>query len=191
MSATLLDKPSPETASSEAASPQTAEAERQVVALHLGSEIYGVDIACIHTVLTPQTITPIPNAAADIKGVMNLRGRILPVLDLRTRFGLEPLPADKQKSARIVIVEDAGLTAGIIVDSVSEVLRLPAGTVEPPSALLGAADLGCLTGIGRVPGGRRKEDGKADAERLLLLLDIPQTLRALGDIVPVDCAVAA
>ena len=151
-------------------------AERQVVALHLAEEIYGVDIACIHTVLTPQPITPVPNVSADIKGVMNLRGRILPVLDLRTRFGMPPLAADKQKSARIVIVEADGMTAGLIVDSVSEVLRLPAGAVEPPSALLGSADLRCLTGIGRVPGGRRQGDSKEEAERLILLLDIPQTL---------------
>ncbi len=167
MSTALLDKPN---------SAANSGAERQVVALHLGGEIYGVDIACIHTVLTPQPITPVPNVSADIKGVMNLRGRILPVLDLRTRFGMPPLAADKQKSARIVIVEADGMTAGLIVDSVSEVLRLPAGAVEPPSALLGSADLRCLTGIGRVPGGRRQSDGKEDAERLILLLDIPQTL---------------
>lgn len=181
MTATLSDRPDA----------GTAGAERQVVALHLGDEIYGVDIASIHTVLTPQPITSIPNVSPDVKGVMNLRGRILPVLDLRARFGLAPLPADQQKSARIVIVEDAGLTAGIIVDSVSEVLRLPTGSVEPPSALLGSAEGRCLTGIGRVPGGRRKDDGKADAERLLLLLDIPQTLKAMGTVVSGDCGVAA
>ena len=159
-----------------------------MVALHLGDEIYGVDIASIHTVLTPQPITPIPNVSPDIKGVMNLRGRILPVLDLRARFGMPPLPGDGQKSTRIVIVEDAGLTAGLIVDSVSEVLRLPAGSVEPPSALLGSADLRCLAGIGRVPGGRRKDDEQPGQERLLLLLDIPQTLKAMGTIAAVDAA---
>lgn len=164
MTATLLDRPVGETAD--------AGAERQVVALHLGDEVYGVDIARVHTVLTPQPITSLPNVPAAIKGVMNLRGRILPVLDLRTRFGLAPLPAEGQKSARIVIVEAEGLTAGLIVDSVSEVLRLPAGAVEPPSALLGAAEGRCLTGIGRAPG----KPGTEGEERLLLLLDIAQTL---------------
>ena len=187
MTATLSDGPT-DRPSSETGG---GGAERQVVALHLGDEIYGVDIASIHTVLTPQPITSIPNVSPDIKGVMNLRGRILPVLDLRARFGLAPLPDDKQKSTRIVIVEDAGLTAGLIVDSVSEVLRLPAGSVEPPSALLGSADLRCLVGIGRVPGGRRKDDGTADQERLLLLLDIPQTLKAMGTITVADGSVAA
>jgi len=187
MTATLSDGPT-DRPSSETGG---GGAERQVVALHLGDEIYGVDIASIHTVLTPQPITSIPNVSPDIKGVMNLRGRILPVLDLRARFGLAPLPADEQKSARIVIVEDAGLTAGIIVDSVSEVLWLPAGAVEPPSALLGSAEGRCLTGIGRVPGGRRRNDGKADGERLLLLLDIPQTLRTMGTVAAGDCGIAA
>ncbi len=168
MNTALLEKPGCTSAGNET--------ERQVVALHLGDEIYGVDIACIHTVLTPQPITQVPNVPAYVRGVMNLRGRILPVLDLRTRFGLPSLQADKQKSARIVIVEAAGLTAGLVVDSVSEVLRLPDSAIEPPSALLASADLRCLTGIGRVPGGRRKGDNKDESDRLILLLDIPQTL---------------
>jgi purine-binding chemotaxis protein CheW len=175
MSTALLEKPG----STAAIAP-----ERQIVALHLGAEIYGVDIACIHTVLTPQPITTVPNVPAYVKGVMNLRGRILPVLDLRTRFGLPPLESDMQKSSRIVIVESEGLTAGLVVDSVSEVLRLPADAIEPPSALLASADLRCLTGIGRVPSGRRKDDGKEDADRLILLLNIPQTLTLAEEAAP-------
>ncbi len=173
MNTALLEKPGGASTGSKT--------ERQIVALHLSDEIYGVDIACIHTVLTPQSITQVPNVPAYVKGVMNLRGRILPVLDLRTRFGLPPLEAEKQKASRIVIVEAAGLTAGLVVDSVSEVLRLPETAIEPPSALLASADLRCLTGIGRVPGGRRKGDDKDDADRLILLLDIPQTL-TLADV---------
>ena len=176
MSIGLLEKPGSKSGA--------IEAERQIVALHLGTEIYGVDIACIHTVLTPQPITIVPNVPAYVKGVMNLRGRILPVLDLRTRFGMPPLESDQQKSSRIVIVEAEGLTAGLVVDSVSEVLRLPADAIEPPSALLASADLRCLTGIGRVPGGRRKEDNKEEADRLILLLDIPQTLTLAEEAAP-------
>ena len=134
--------------------------------------MYGIDIACIHSVLTPQPITAVPNVPAYVKGVMNLRGRILPVLDLRARFGLPPLAADKRKSVRFIIVETAGKAAGLIVDAVSEVLRLPLGAVEPHSALLSGADLRCLTGIGRVPG----RAGSGEGERLLLLLDVVQTL---------------
>ena len=83
-----------------------------MVVLHLGNEIYGVDIACINTVLTPQPITPVPNVPEHVQGVMNLRGRILPVIDLRTRFGLPALDPEKQKSSRIVIMDVEGVTAG-------------------------------------------------------------------------------
>jgi purine-binding chemotaxis protein CheW len=149
-------------------------AERQVVALHLGEEVYGVDIAAIHTVLTPQPVTPVPGVPACVRGVMNLRGRILPVLDLRARLGLPPPESGGPKAARVVIVESGGLTAGLVVDSVSEVLRLPADSVEPAGAVLGVAEARCLSGIGRIPGGRRKGDLPQD--RLLLLLDVAETL---------------
>ncbi len=168
MAAATLERPAAETAS--------AGAERQIVALHLGSEIYGVDIGCVNTVLTPQPITPVPNVPGHVQGVMNLRGRILPVIDLRTRLGLPDLDPEQQKSSRIVIIDVDGVTAGLIVDSVSEVLRLPEATIEPPSGLLNAADPGCLTGIGRIPGGRRRSDGKEDGERLILLLNVAQVL---------------
>ena len=85
--------------------------ERQVVALHLGGEVYGVDIACIHTVIMPQTVTQVPKAPDYVLGVMNLRGRILPVIDLRRRFGLPAVSEEQQKNARIVIVDVAGLSA--------------------------------------------------------------------------------
>lgn len=168
MAAALLERPETETS--------RAGAELQVVALHLGDEIYGVDIACVNTVLTPQPITPVPNVPSHVRGVMNLRGRILPVIDLRTRFGMPALSAEQQRSSRIVIMELEGVTAGLIVDSVSEVLRLSASLIEPTGGLLNAVDPSCLTGIGRIPGGRRKSDDKEEADRLILLLDVAQVL---------------
>jgi purine-binding chemotaxis protein CheW len=162
MASALLEKPGIETVKEEA--------ERQVVALHLGSEIYGVDIACIHTVLTPQPITEVPNIPSHVPGVINLRGRILPVIDLRTRFGMPPLSPEQKKLSRIVIMEVDGAAAGLIVDSVSEVLRLQVSAIESAGSLLRAADPRCLTGIGRIPG---KDGG---SERLLLLLDVAEVL---------------
>lgn len=162
------------------------EQEFQVVALHLGDEIYGVDIASIHTVLTPQPITPVPNVPHYVRGVMNLRGRILPVLDMRARFGLKPLEADRQKLSRIVIVEAGGLTAGLVVDAVSEVLKIPADAIEPPSVLLGSPDLRCLTGIGRVPSGQRDEHAAKDENRLILLLDVVGTLASIAAMTGTD-----
>jgi purine-binding chemotaxis protein CheW len=171
MASTLLEKPAVAAADS---------AERQVVALHLGQEIYGVDISLIHSVLTPQPITTVPNVPSFVLGVMNLRGRILPVLDLRTRFGMPPLDDEKKRLSRIVIVEAAGLTAGLVVDAVSEVLTLSVGSIEPPSALLGSSDLRCLTGIGRVGNKSNKENEKKEEGRLILLLDIVETLTSVA-----------
>lgn len=169
MAAALLEKPE--------IKPETAGDERQVVAFHLADEIYGVDIAQVNTVLTPQPITPVPNVPEHVQGVMNLRGRILPVIDLRTRFGLPALDPDKQKFSRIVIMDIDGEVAGLIVDSVSEVLRLPADSIEPAAGLLNAADPSCLIGIGRIPGGRRQNETKEEADRLILLLDAVQVLK--------------
>lgn len=168
MATAFLEKPASEVGNTAAG--------RQVVALHLGDEIYGVDIACVNTVLTPQPITPVPHVPEYVRGIMNLRGRILPVVDLRIRFGLPSLDPEEQKLSRIVILDVEGITAGLIVDAVSEVLRLPAGSIEPSASLLNAADPSCLCGIGRVPGSRRKNDDKEEGDRLILLLDIAQVL---------------
>jgi len=155
------------------------DAERQLVALHLGGEIYGVDIASIHSVLTPQPITVVPNVPAFVKGVMNLRGLILPVLDLRTRFGLPPLEPERRKFSRIVIVEAEGYTAGLIVDAVSEVLKLSANAIEPPSSLLGSADQRCISGIGRVNDSVEKSNDKTPQEHLIVLLNIIEVLSGI------------
>ena len=152
--------------------------ERQVVALHLGDEVYGVDIAAINTVLTLPAITPVPKTAPHVAGVINLRGRVLPVVDLRTRFGLPPLPEERRREARVVIAEAGGLSAGLIVDGVSEVLRLPASAVSAPSPLVASAEADCITGVGVLPGGRRRGDGTAGGERLILLLDVCKVLAA-------------
>lgn len=151
--------------------------ERQVVALHVANEVYGVDIAIIHTVITPQAITHVPKTPKYIKGVMNLRGRIIPVIDMRTRFDLPSLSAEEEKDMRIVIVELEGLTAGLIVDSVSEVLRLPESVIAPPSSLISTVDVDYLTGIGRIP----REDAKGEKkDQLLLLLDVYKVLTLDG-----------
>lgn len=154
----------------------TVQAERQVVALHLGGELYGADIACIHTVITPPAITPVPRSAPWVAGVINLRGRVLPVVDLRVRFGMPPLPEAERAKARIVVTETESLTAGLIVDGVSEVLRLPESAISAPSHLVAAPGNDCVTGIGRILGGRRQ--GDAEGERLILLLDIARILAA-------------
>jgi purine-binding chemotaxis protein CheW len=91
-----------------------------------------------------------------MEGVMNLRGKIIPVIALRKRFGLKDAPPDKQN--RIVVVEIQGTVLGFIVDAVSEVLRIPADTVEPPPRL-GLVEREYVSGVGKL------------GDRLLILLD--------------------
>jgi purine-binding chemotaxis protein CheW len=133
----------------------------QLVGFRVGGEEYGLDILRVQEIIRLQHLTRVPNAPDAIDGVMNLRGKIIPVIALRKRFGLEPIPADKQ--TRIVVVEIQGTVLGFIVDSVSEVLRIPADTVEPPP-LLGKATQDYVSAVGKID------------ERLLILLDIDRLM---------------
>jgi purine-binding chemotaxis protein CheW len=101
---------------------------------------------------------------------MNLRGRILPVIDLRARFQIDG--AGAKDDYRIVIVEVEDLAAGLIVDTVSEVLRLSEAAIQPPSELLDSAELDVITGIGRIP----MQGTQKGEECFILLLDVLKTL---------------
>jgi purine-binding chemotaxis protein CheW len=105
----------------------------QLVTFKLGTEEFGVDILKVQEINKMMSITKIPNAPAFIEGVINLRGKIIPIVDLRKRLGFREQPYDK--STRIIVVELEGLVLGFIVDSVSEVLRIPANTIEPPPSI--------------------------------------------------------
>jgi purine-binding chemotaxis protein CheW len=147
--------------------------DQQIVALHLGQEVYGVNISIIHTVIIPQSITEVPRTPSYVKGVMNLRGQIIPVIDLRLRLELAPLDTQDSKTTRIVIVDTEGVTAGLIVDAVSEVLTLSEDSIEPPSGLVANRDTEFITGIGRMP----KDSNKpGSVDRLILLIDIHRVL---------------
>jgi purine-binding chemotaxis protein CheW len=149
--------------------------ERQIVAMNLGDQVFGIDIAFINTVITPQPITRVPRTPGFVKGVMNLRGRIMPVLDIRERFGIDPESWSAPADTRVVIVEVEGLSVGLVVDNVSEVLRLPESAIEAPSTVLDSQEVDCITGIGRIKLHGRKE---ADEDCFILLLDIQKVLGA-------------
>src|SRR5215216_6705674 len=104
---------------------------QQVVVLDLAGEAYGVEIGRVEEIIRMQPITRIPNGPAFIEGVINLRGRVIVVLDLRKRFGLPA--SEPTRHSRIVVGELGEHTVGLVVDGVSEVLSLPADAVEPPS----------------------------------------------------------
>jgi purine-binding chemotaxis protein CheW len=111
-----------------------------------------------------------------VAGVINLRGRVLPVVDLRARFGLPARAAADRHKSRIVVIETGGMSTDLIVDGVSEVLRLPVSAISPPSHLVASSGNDCLAGICRLPGGRR--EGDDEDERLILLLGVARLARA-------------
>jgi purine-binding chemotaxis protein CheW len=144
-----------------AGKPPTGE-ERQLVVFQLGAELYGVDIARVHEIIRLQSVTRVPGASSFVEGVINLRGKVIPVVDLRRRFGLTM--ADHTRASRIVVVEIGDQVVGIIVDGVSEVLRVPMSTLEPPSPVVAGIDSEYLHGIAKLP------------DRLVILLDLDRVL---------------
>jgi purine-binding chemotaxis protein CheW len=138
--------------------------ELQLVGFRLGEEEYGVGISQVQEIIRLPEITRVPKAPGFVEGVINLREKVLPIISLRKRFALEDV--EKADSQRIIVVNIDGVSTGMIVDSVSEVLRLPKDSIEPPPPILFGLDTDHLEGIGKL------EDGK----RLLLLLDLPRLL---------------
>src|ERR1700716_637662 len=136
--------------------------ERQLVVFHLGAELYGVEISRVHEIIRLQAVTRVPRAPAFVEGVINLRGKVIPVVDLRRRFGL-PL-ADHTRASRIVVVEIGDQVVGIVVDGVSEVLRVNKGTIEPPSPVVAGIESDYLQGIAKLP------------DRLVILLNLDRVL---------------
>src|SRR5437763_16976232 len=111
------------------AKPAAGGDEQQLVVFELGAELYGVEIARVHEIIRLQAVTRVPRSPAFVEGVINLRGKVIPVVDLRRRFGLPS--AEHTRSSRIVVVEIGDQVVGIVVDGVSEVLRVNSATVEP------------------------------------------------------------
>lgn len=119
--------------------------ERQLVVFCLANETYGVDIATVKEIIQMQEITAVPGTASSVEGVTNLRGIVIPVVDLRKRFGLEV--AEHSKNTRIVVLNKGENPIGVIVDSVDEVLRIPADSIEAPSPMIVTAQSEYLSGI--------------------------------------------
>lgn len=133
----------------------------QLVSFHVGGEEFGLEILRVQEIIRIQQLTRVPNSPEFVDGVINLRGKVIPVIALRKRFGLEEAANDKQ--TRIVVVEVKGTILGFIVDSVSEVLRIPADTIEPPPRL-GKVEREYVSGVGKLD------------NRLLILLDLDRLL---------------
>jgi purine-binding chemotaxis protein CheW len=138
------------------------EKELQVVGFRIGEETFGVRIGSVREIVRVPEITSVPNAQDTIEGVINLRGKIIPVIDLRKRFGQADLHPDKKN--RILVVELEGKLVGLIVNSASEVLKIPPSEIESPGSVFADGESSYVTGVGKLKG------------RLIILLDITKLL---------------
>ncbi len=142
--------------------------KEQLVVFELGDETYGVNVTQVQSILPMQKIMAVPGAPSFVEGVVNLRGAVIPVVDLRSRFELslssnpdsENGGQTKEQKAVIVIVELKGQQIGLIVDKVTEVIKIDETAIEPPSPLLASVDTTYLRGIGKLK------------EGLVILLDL-------------------
>ena len=130
---------------------------RQLVVFQLAGGSFGLDIQNVREINRLTEVTPIPTAPDYVEGIMNLRGAVVPVVNLRLRFGLEK--SEVTKDSRIVVIESNNNVLGLVVDQVSEVLRLPSSEVESADNMAtGGVNVDCIAGVGKV------------GERLILLL---------------------
>lgn len=134
----------------------------QLVSFKIGREEFGVDILRVQEIIKMLQITSVPNTSDFIEGVVNLRGKVIPVVDLRTKLGIVKKVHDKD--TRIVVVELDDKTVGFIVDEVNEVLRIPKSITEAPPEMVSTIHSDFITAVGKLE------------DRLIILLDLEKTL---------------
>ncbi|MBQ9452523.1 MAG: chemotaxis protein CheW [Desulfovibrio sp.] len=134
----------------------------QLVTFSIGEEEFGVNILKVQEIIRTMEITKVPRAPEFVVGVINLRGKVIPIIDLRRRFGLAFKAPDK--NTRIIVIEINSIIVGFVVDAVSEVLRIPTSTVEPPPPVVAGVDSDYVSGVGKLH------------DRLLILLDLDKLL---------------
>jgi purine-binding chemotaxis protein CheW len=122
--------------------------EEHLVIFRLGSESFGIDIQIVQEIVRMQAITPIPGAHTWIEGVTNLRGRVVAVIDLRTRCGITA--SEHTAETRIVVANSERGAIGLIVDAVTEVLRIPGASIDEPEDILGVVANGHIRAIARL-----------------------------------------
>lgn len=134
----------------------------QLVTFTIGKEEFGVDILKVQEIIRMMPITKVPNAPHYVEGVINLRGNVIPVIDMRKRFGVEAASHDSQ--TRIKVMDLRGQIVGFVVDGVREVLRIKESTIEPPPEIVTGVGADYVKGVGKL------------GDRLLILLDLDRLL---------------
>lgn len=144
----------------------------QLVGFRIGKETFGVPIGLVHEIVRVPEITAVPDAPEYVEGVINLRGKIISVIDLRKRFGEKKI--ERNRKNRILVAEIERKMVGLIVDAASEVLRVSQNEIEDPPDVLDEAEVKYVTGVGKLNG------------RLVILVDLAKImqkgeLRRLGE----------
>jgi purine-binding chemotaxis protein CheW len=132
--------------------------EEQLVTFKLGKEEFGVDIMKVQEIIKIPPVTFVPRAPRFIEGVINLRGNVIPVISLKERFKMET--TGSTNDARIIVIQVNGRTMGVMVDQVTEVIRIPEDAIEPPPPVAVGIDSGYLRGVGKIE------------DRLIVLLEL-------------------
>jgi len=148
----------------------------QLVSFNIGEEEFGVDILKVQEIIRLVEITRVPNAPVFVEGVINLRGKVIPVIDLRKRLGLPSIAANSE--TRIVVVEIENKIIGFLVDCVNEVLRISRSITEPPPAIISGINSDYITAIGKLE------------DRILILLDLEKILNTSEKMAVSDIAIA-
>jgi purine-binding chemotaxis protein CheW len=154
--------------------------ELHIVGFRVGQEVFGVPINLVHEIVRVPEITSVPDSPGCVQGVINLRGKIVSVVDLRRRFGQREIKPNKKN--RILVTEVAGKLVGLIVDSASEVLKIPENDIELPP-VFDQGEGNYVTGVGKLNG------------RLIILIDLNKILkkgelRRLGELAEAQAAAA-
>ena len=155
--------------------------EFHIVGFRIGRETFGVPIGMVHKIVRMPEITSVPDSPGYVEGVINLRGKIVSVVDLRRRFGEKEIKPNKKN--RILVTEVSGKLVGLIVDSASEVLKIPENEIELPP-VFDQGEGNYVTGVGKLNG------------RLIILIDLNKILQKgelgrLGEIAENQAAAAA
>lgn len=137
--------------------------EKQIVGFRVGRETFGVPISLVHEIVRVPDITAVPEAPDYVEGVINLRGKIISVIDLRKRFGEKHISPDKKN--RILVVEVENKMVGLIVDAASEVLKVPETEIDLPPNVFEEGELNYVIGVGKLRG------------RLIIMIDLTKILQ--------------
>ena len=135
---------------------------KQLIGFRVGKEEYGLELLRVKEVVRTREITWLPKAPSCVKGIINLRGDVIPIVDLRERFGLQS--CEYTAMTRVVVAEVDGRPVGMVVDSASQVIRVPADQIDTPPMIMGEASLDIITGVGKIEG---KLVAMIDVDRIL------------------------